>query len=62
MIAFLIDAVIGYVCWLVLILFVYSIVKLVKRESLKTMNFKMVFLWSLIGVVSAVLGLLNGRY
>jgi len=62
MIAFFIDAVVGYVCWLVLILVVYSIVKLVKRESLKTMNFKMVFLWSLIGVVSAVLGLLNGRY
>jgi hypothetical protein len=62
MIAFFIDAVVGYVCWLVLILVVYSIVKLVKRESLKTMNFKMIFLWSLIGVVSAVLGLLNGRY
>jgi len=62
MIAFFINALVGYLSWLVLILIIYAVIKLVKRESLKSINFKMVFLLSLIGIVSAILGLLRGRY
>jgi len=62
MIAFFIDALVGYIVWLVLILVIFAVIKLVKRESLKTINFKLVFLLALIGVVSAVLNLLGGNY
>jgi uncharacterized membrane protein len=62
MTAFFIDAFFGYFVWLVLILIIYAVIKLVKRESLKTLNFKMVFLLSLIGVIPAVLGLISGSY
>jgi hypothetical protein len=62
MIAFLIDSIFGYISWLILMLIIISINKLIKKESLKTINFKLVFIISLIGIISPTISLLNGRY
>ena len=48
---YLIDSVTGYIAWMILIFIVVIIHKLFKKENLKTINFKMVFLVSLIGII-----------
>ena len=60
--AYLIDVTFGYISWVILILLVYGIIKLFKKEKFKTINFKVVFLVSIIGVFSPTLGLMSGKY
>jgi hypothetical protein len=62
MTAYLIDVTFGYISWVILILLVYGIIKLFKKEKFKTINFKVVFLVSIIGVFSPTLGLMSGKY
>lgn len=62
MTAYLIDATFGYLSWVILILLVWGLIKLIKKEKLKTINFKTVFLASLIGVVSPTVNLVSGKY
>ncbi len=62
MTAYLIDATFGYLSWVILILLIWGIIKLIKKEKLKTINFKTVFLVSLIGVISPTITLVNGKY
>jgi len=62
MTAYLIDATFGYLSWAILILLIWGLIKLVKKEKLKTINFKTVFLASLIGFISPTINLLNGKY
>lgn len=59
--SFLIDSAGGYLAWLVLILFISVIVKLIKREKLKSINFRRVFLVALIGIIPSLFGLFNGK-
>ena len=62
MTAYLIDAIIGYLSWVILILLIWGLIKLIKKEKLKTINFKTVFLASLIGVISPSINLVSGKY
>jgi hypothetical protein len=62
MTAYLIDATFGYLSWGFLILLVWGLIKLIKKEKLKTINFKTVFLASLIGVISPTVNLVSGKY
>lgn len=62
MTAYLIDATFGYLSWVILILLVWGLIKLIKKEKLKTINFKTVFLASLIGVISPTVNLVSGKY
>ena len=62
MTAYLIDATFGYLSWVFLILLVWGLIKLIKKEKLKTINFKTVFLASLIGVISPTVNLVSGKY
>lgn len=62
MTAYLIDATFGYLSWAILILLIWGLIKLVKKEKLKTINFKTVFLVSLIGVISPTFNLVSGKY
>jgi hypothetical protein len=62
MTAYLIDVTSGYISWVILILLVYGIIKLFKKEKFKTINFKVVFLVSIIGVFSPTLRLMSGKY
>lgn len=62
MTAYLIDATFGYLSWVIFILLIWGIIKLIKKEKLKTINFKTVFLVSLIGVISPTITLVNGKY
>lgn len=62
MTAYLIDATFGYLFWAISILLVWGLIKLIKKERLKTINFKTVFLISLIGVISPTFNLLSGKY
>jgi hypothetical protein len=62
MTAYLIDATFGYLSWVILILLAWGLIKLIKKEKLKTINFKTVFLASLIGVVSPTVNLVSGKY
>ncbi len=62
MTAYLIDATFGYLSWVILILLVWGLIKLIKKEKLKTINFKTVFLVSLIGVISPTVNLVSGKY
>lgn len=62
MTAYLIDATFGYLSWVILILLVWGLIKLIKKEKLKTINFKTVFLASLIGVISPTVNLVSGKH
>ena len=62
MTAYLIDATFGYLSWVILILLIWGIIKLIKKEKLKSINFKTVFLASLIGVISPTIKLASGKY
>ena len=62
MTAFLINSIFGYITWVILILIIMAIIKLFKKESLKTINFKLVLWLSLIGIISPIISLFNGKY
>jgi hypothetical protein len=62
MTAYLIDATFGYVSWVILILLIWGLIQLIKKEKFKTIKFKTVFLASLIGVVSPTFNLVRGKY
>ncbi len=62
MTAYLIDATFGYLSWVILILLVWGLIKLIKKEKLKTIKLKTVFLASLIGVISPTVNLVCGKY
>jgi hypothetical protein len=62
MTAYLIDATFGYLSWIISILLIWGLIKLIKKEKLKTINFKAVFIASLIGVISPTFNLISGRY
>lgn len=62
MTAYLIDATFGYLSWVILISLIWGLIKLIKKERLKTINFKIVFLVSLIGVISPSINLVSGKY
>lgn len=62
MTAYLIDVTFGYLSWVILILLIWGLIKLIKKEKLKTINFKTVFLVSLIGVISPTISLFSGKY
>jgi hypothetical protein len=62
MTAYLIDATFGYLSWAILILLIWGLIKLAKKEKLKTINFKTVFLVSLIGVISPTFNLVSDKY
>jgi hypothetical protein len=62
MTAYLIDATTGYLSWVILILLIWGVIKLIKKEKLRTINFKTVFLASLLGVISPTFNLLSGKY
>lgn len=59
---YLIDATFGYLSLVILILLIWGIIKLIKKEILKTLNFKTVFLVSLIGIISPTINFVNGKY
>jgi hypothetical protein len=58
---YLIDSVTGYIAWMILIFIVVIIHKLFKKENLKTINFKMVFLVSLIGIIPSTFNYLTNN-
>lgn len=62
MTAYFINATFGYLSWVILILLVWGLIKLIKKEKLKTINFKTVFLVSLIGVILPTINLVSGKY
>lgn len=62
MTAYLIDSTFGYLSWVILILLIWGMIKLFKKEKFKTINFKTVFLVSLIGVISPTVNLISGKY
>ena len=62
MTAYLIDAAFGFLIWAILILLIWGLIKLIKKEKLNTINFKSVFLASLIGVISPTFNLVLGKY
>lgn len=62
MTAYLIDTTFGYLSWVIVILLIWGLIKLIKKEKLKTINFKTVFLASLIGVISPTVNLVSGKY
>lgn len=62
MLSFLIDVTTGYLLWLILFILIWGILKLIKKEKLKTINFKTVFIVSLLGAFGPVVNLLNGNY
>jgi len=62
MTAYLIDSIFGYITWAILILLVWSMIKLLNKEKIKTINFRVVLLVSLIGVISPSFNLLSGKY
>ncbi len=62
MTAYLIDAAFGFLIWAILILLIWGLIKLIKKEKLNTINFKSVFLVSLIGVISPTFNLVLGKY
>jgi hypothetical protein len=59
---YLIDSTFGYLSWVVLILLISVLIKLIKKEKLKTINFKTVFLASLMGVITPTFQLVSGKY
>ncbi len=61
MTAYLIDATFGYLSWVIVILLIWGLIKIIKKEKLKTINFKTVFLASLIGVISPTINLVSGK-
>lgn len=62
MLSFLIDVTSGYLIWLILIILIWGILKLIKKEKLKTINIKTVLIVSLLGAFGPVSNLLNGNY
>ena len=58
---YLIDSVTGYIAWMILIFIVVIIHKLFKKENLKTINFKMVFLVSLIRIIPSTFNYLTNN-
>ena len=60
--ALLINLVLGYLSWLILILIIMTIVKLIKKGKLKTINFKMALIISCIGLISPAINFAQGEY
>ena len=58
---YLIDSAGGYIAWMILIFIIVIIHKLFKKENLKTINFKMVFLVSLIGIIPSTFNYLTNN-
>jgi hypothetical protein len=59
---YLIDVTSGYLSWMILTLTIWGIFKLIKRENLRTINYRILFIISLIGLISPTLNLLSGKY
>lgn len=59
---YIIDSTYGYLSWVVIILLISGLTKLIKKEKLQTINFKKVFLTSLIGVITPTFYLVSGKY
>ena len=61
--SYLIDASAGIIVWFILIILIYGVIKLIKKEKLKTMYFKGIIIASILaGAISPTIGLINGRY
>jgi hypothetical protein len=62
MIDYFIDVIFGYLTLLILILGIWCIVLILKKQHLHTINFKLVFLLSLISALFPTANLLSGKY
>jgi hypothetical protein len=61
--SYLIDASTGVIVWFILIILIYGVIKLIKKEKLNTMYFKGIIIASiLLGAISPTYLLINGKY